>query len=200
VQQLARGIGLDKRIGPRFLNAGIGWGGSCFGKDTAALIATAAEYGIRMPLVEASREVNCRQRERVVEKLLQELKILKGRVIGILGLAFKPNTDDLRDSPALAVANRLVERGARLLMTDPVALDRVRKEFPAYTSCLREDPNAVFEGADAVVLATDWDLYRTLPFESLLPRMRKPVLLDGRNFLDGGQLEKIGFHYLGMGR
>ena len=113
ITQVAKGIGLDARIGTRFLQAGIGWGGSCFGKDTAALVATAAEYGLEMAIVKAAREVNRRQRERVVDKLLGELKILKGRTIGLLGLAFKPDTDDLRDAPALDIAKRLIERGAR---------------------------------------------------------------------------------------
>ena len=127
--QLSRGIGLDSRIGPRFLQAGIGWGGSCFGKDTSALISIAREYGKRAPIVEAAREVNCEQREKVIEKLLNELKIMMGRVIGILGVAFKPNTDDLRD-------RRLVGRGAKVVAHDPIALDRARAEntLPAWCS------------------------------------------------------------------
>ncbi len=130
IAQVAKGIGLDARIGTRFLQAGIGWGGSCFGKDTAALIATAAEYGLEMPIVKAAREVNRRQRERVVEKLLGELKILKGRTIGLLGLAFKPHTDDLREAPALDIARKLIERGARVKAHDPVAMERFRREHP----------------------------------------------------------------------
>src|SRR5277367_5737679 len=108
IGQVAKGIGLDARIGTRFLQAGIGWGGSCFGKDTAALVATAGEYGLHMPIVEAAREINRRQRERVVEKLLGELRILKGRTIGLLGLAFKPFTDDLREAPAIEIARKLI--------------------------------------------------------------------------------------------
>ena len=121
IQQVAKGIGLDARIGTRFLQAGIGWGGSCFGKDTSALVATAAEYNLTMPIVEAAREINRRQRERVVDKLLGELKILKGRTIGLLGLAFKPNTDDLREAPAIDIARKLVERGCKVKVHDPVA-------------------------------------------------------------------------------
>ena len=117
VKQVARGIGLDSRIGSRFLHAGIGWGGSCFGKDTAALAAMGLEYGTPLHLVEAARTVNCMQRERAVETLQNDLKIIKGRTIGILGVAFKPNTDDIRDSPALDIAKRLIarsqSRGAR---------------------------------------------------------------------------------------
>jgi UDPglucose 6-dehydrogenase len=110
ITQVAKGMGLDARIGTRFLQAGIGWGGSCFGKDTAALVSTAAEYGLDMPIVKAAREMNRRQRERIVEKLLHELKILKGRTVGLLGLAFKPHTDDLREAPAIEIARKLFER------------------------------------------------------------------------------------------
>src|SRR6476660_8751838 len=121
ISEVGRGIGLDSRIGSRFLSAGLGWGGSCFGKDTAALISTGREYGLTMPIVEAARWVNQRQRDRVIEKLLQELKILKGRTIALLGLAFKPNTDDLREAPALEIAQKLIERGARVQAHDPIA-------------------------------------------------------------------------------
>ena len=107
INQVARGIGLDARIGTRFLQAGIGWGGSCFGKDTSALVATAAEYSLEMPIVHAARETNRRQRERVVEKLLGELRILKGKTVGLLGLAFKPHTDDLREAPAIDIAKQV---------------------------------------------------------------------------------------------
>src|SRR5208337_5352746 len=117
-------------IGTRFLQAGIGWGGSCFGKDTSALVATAREYNIGMPIVKAAREVNQRQRDRVVEKLLGELKILKGRTIGLLGLAFKPNTDDLREAPAIDIARKLLDRGCKVKVHDPVAMDRFEREYP----------------------------------------------------------------------
>ncbi len=132
ITQVAKGIGLDARIGTRFLQAGIGWGGSCFGKDTAALVATAREYNLAMPIVEAAREINRRQRERVVEKLLAELKILKGRTIGLLGLAFKPNTDDLREAPAIDIARKLIERGCKVKAHDPVALDRFEREYRGF--------------------------------------------------------------------
>src|SRR5450432_3845950 len=128
VVQIAQGIGSDARVGKSFLQAGLGWGGSCFGKDTAALLATGREYGLEMPIVKAARDVNERQRKRIVEKLLGELKILKGRTIGLLGLAFKPFTDDLRDAPALDIAQRLAERGATVKVHDPVAMPRVKAE------------------------------------------------------------------------
>ena len=129
ITQVAKGIGLDARIGTRFLQPGIGWGGSCFAKDTAALISTASEYGLNMPIVNAAREINRYQRSRVIEKLLTELKILKGNTIAMMGLAFKPNTDDLRDAPSVEIARQLTERGARVRAHDPVALSRARHEL-----------------------------------------------------------------------
>ena len=199
ITQIAKGIGLDVRIGTRFLQAGIGWGGSCFGKDTAALIATARDYGLSMPIVTAAREVNYRQRERIVEKLLAELKILKGRTIGLLGLAFKPNTDDLRDAPALDIASRLIERGARVRTHDPVAMGRARREHPHLDLHYCETPEQVAEEADALVLVTEWAMYRELPWEELARRMRRAVLVDGRNFLDRAQMAALGFRYVGIG-
>ena len=200
ILQVARGIGLDSRIGTRFLQAGIGWGGSCFGKDTAALIATANEYGLSMPIVKASREMNSVQRGRVVEKLLGELKILKGKTLGLLGLAFKPNTDDLRDAPALDIAQRLLERGARVKAHDPVALDRARREYSHLPVTLCEDAAEAAAGADALVLVTEWPEYRELDWEVLCNSVRTPLIVDGRNFLDRERLQKAGFRYIGFGR
>lgn len=193
ISHVAKGIGLDARIGTRFLQPGIGWGGSCFGKDTAALVATGAEYGLDMAIVKAARETNRRQRDRVVDKLLAELKILKGRTIGLLGLAFKPNTDDLRDAPALDIAKRLLERGACVKAHDPVAMDRFRIEDPSSNVCLCESPEEVAEGADALVLITEWPEYRDLKWEPLAKSMRNPFVLDGRLLLDRTRLDQAGF-------
>jgi UDPglucose 6-dehydrogenase len=198
ISQIAKGIGLDARIGMRFLQAGLGWGGSCFGKDTAALIATAGEYGISTPIVEAAREVNRRQRERVVEKLLGELKILKGRTIGLLGLAFKPNTDDLREAPAIDIARKLIERGCKVKVHDPVALDRFRSEYGDIGVVCCDTPEAVADDADAVVLVTEWLQYRELTWEDLYGRMRSPIILDGRHVLDRARLTRAGFKYIGI--
>ncbi len=200
ITQIGKGIGLDARIGTRFLQAGVGWGGSCFGKDTSALIATAREYGLTMPIVQAAREVNYRQRDRVLEKLLGELKILKGRTIGLLGLAFKPHTDDLRDAPALDIARRLMERGAKVRAHDPIALERARREFGDTNLCFAESMDLLAMEADALVLVTEWPQYRDLPWRKLAQAMRTPLLLDGRNFLDREALEEAGFRYLAMGR
>jgi UDPglucose 6-dehydrogenase len=200
VMEIARGIGLDKRIGPKFLASGLGWGGSCFGKDTAAIVATGQEYGVRLSIVEAARNVNCRQRERIVEKLTEILKIVKGRQIGVLGLAFKPDTDDLRDAPALDIAHRLLIRGAKVVAHDPVALERAYQEVGHTGIRLVADAESVFDGSDAVVLATEWEQYQKLDYGSLINRMRIPVLVDGRNCLDRDQLKRIGYQYAALGR
>jgi UDPglucose 6-dehydrogenase len=198
ITQVARGIGLDARIGTRFLQAGIGWGGSCFGKDTAALIATAGDYTLDMPIVKAAREVNMRQRSTVSAKLLGELKILKGRTIGILGLAFKPDTDDLRDAPALDIARHLVSRGAKVKAHDPVAMQRFKKENPDLEITLCETAEDTAKDVDALVLATEWNEYRELDWERMLGLMRNPVILDGRNSLDRARLTKAGFRYMSL--
>jgi len=196
IGRIAKGIGLDARIGTRFLQAGIGWGGSCFGKDTAALIATAGEYGLDAPIVTAAREINRRQRERVVDKLLGELKILKGRTIGMLGLAFKPHTDDLREAPALDIARKLIERGARVKVHDPVAMERFRQENADLDVTCCAAPEDVAEDADALIVVTEWPQYRELDWQAVKSSMRAPVLLDGRNLLDREAMTRLGFRYV----
>src|SRR5271155_5761940 len=198
ITQVARGIGLDARIGTRFLQAGLGWGGSCFGKDTSALVATASEYNLTMPIVAAAREINKRQRERVVDKLLGELKILKGRTIGLLGLAFKPNTDDLREAPAIDIARKLVERGCKVKVHDPVALHKFELDYPDLAVICCASAEEVADDVDALVLVTEWQGYRELDWEALAGRMRSPLVLDGRNALDRARLERFGFRYLGI--
>lgn len=198
ITQVAKGMGLDARIGTRFLQAGIGWGGSCFGKDTAALVATAGEYGLSAPIVEAAREINRRQRERVVEKLLAELKILKGRTIGLLGLAFKPNTDDLREAPAIDIARKLLERGCKVKVHDPVAMERFHDEFPDLGVICCESAEAAAEDADALVLVTEWQEYRELPWDEVAAKMRCRIILDGRHALDRARLERFGYRYIGI--
>jgi UDPglucose 6-dehydrogenase len=196
IAQIAKGIGLDARIGTRFLQAGIGWGGSCFGKDTAALVATAHDYNLNMPLVEAAREINQRQRRRVVEKLLDELKILKGRSVGLLGLAFKPHTDDLRDAPALDIARLLVERGAQVRAHDPVALSNARSLTTHNDIRYCESAEEAIAGADAAVLVTEWPQYLDLNWEKLAGTMRSPLLIDGRGVLDRRRLNAAGWRCL----
>src|ERR1700726_605076 len=198
ITQVAKGIGLDARIGTRFLQAGIGWGGSCFGKDTAALVSTAREYNIGMPIVEAAREINRRQRERVVEKLLGELKILKGRTIGLLGLAFKPNTDDLREAPAIDIARKLIDRGCKVRVHDPVAMERFQQEYGDLGAICCGSAEEVADEVDALVLVTEWPQYRELDWEALAGRMHSRIILDGRNALDRTRLARFGFRYVGI--
>jgi UDPglucose 6-dehydrogenase len=198
IREVARGIGLDERIGPRFLQAGLGWGGSCFGKDTSALISTAGEYGLSMPIVGAAREVNQRQRVRVIEKLLNELKILKGRTIGLLGLAFKPNTDDLREAPSIEIARRLIQHGAHVVAHDPVAMERFRAEHGGLEVKLAESAEAVFDRTDAIILVTEWQEYLDLDWRALSAKMRTPLIVDGRSFLDRQLIEEAGFRLVSI--
>ena len=196
VVEVAAAIGLDSRIGPRFLDAGIGWGGSCFGKDLSALVSIAEDYGYRAQLLHAAIDVNHRQRALVVEKLQRQLKILRGRRIALLGVAFKPGTDDIRDSPALDVAARLLGHGATVVAHDPL-VTRVR-ELPELR--LAGDPYEAAAGADAVVLTTDWPDYLALDFVALAGRMRGDYFLDARNLFDAATVERCGLRYECMGR
>ena len=200
ILQVTRGIGLDSRIGSRFLEAGIGWGGSCFGKDTAALIATSREYGLSLPIVQAARQVNYEQRTWVVETLLRELKILKGKTITLLGFAFKENTDDLRDAPSLDIARQLIRQGARVNATDPVALENASRLYPDLGVSYHKDPLAALQGADAIVLVTKWPEYSRLDWAAARETLNNLLILDGRNFLERHELENLGYRYVGVGR
>jgi UDPglucose 6-dehydrogenase len=195
VTQVAKGIGLDSRIGSKFLQAGIGWGGSCFPKDISALIHTASDYGYRTELLNAAVSTNRNQKLIVVEKLQQVLKILKGKTIGLLGLTFKPDTDDLRDAPALELIEALTRLGAKVKAYDPI--------IRSTESCnvqLSETPEQLVEDCDAIVLVTDWKEFRDLNYAALAQRMASALIVDGRNFLDSDQLTQAGFAYIGIGR
>jgi len=200
VREVARGIGLDKRIGPGFLQAGIGWGGSCFGKDTLALIKTAQDYHYPMRVVQAVREVNYAQRLWVITQLQAALKTLRGKTIGVLGLAFKPDTDDVRDAPSLDILKRLVELGAHVRAHDPAAAPNARKALAGLEVYFASQPQEVFQGADAVLILTEWKAYRTLPFAELVREMKQPLIVDGRNWLDAEALCAQGYRVIGVGR
>ena len=200
ITEVVRGFGLDSRIGPKFLNAGVGWGGSCFGKDVSALIDIAKEYSYDPALLRATVEVNTRQRQVVLQKLQEALKIIKGKTIGLLGLAFKPNTDDLRDAPALGIAASLLEMGARVKAFDPIANDACRREYPDLKIEYADTAAALAEDCDAVVIVTEWEEFRYLDLAQLAEAMRAPVLIDGRNVLDPQMVEAAGFKYKGIGR
>lgn len=198
ISQVAKGIGLDARIGTRFLQAGLGWGGSCFGKDTAALVTTAREYNLAMPIVESARQVNQSLRLRAVEKLQQELKVLKGCTVALLGLAFKPHTDDLRDAPALEIASKLMLRGAKVKAHDPVALIRARSLQPETGIVFCDDVLSALRDADAAILVTEWPEYHDLDWEAVAPVMRRKVILDGRHFLDPQRVLEAGLKLIRM--
>lgn len=200
VTEVARGIGLDPRIGPGFLAAGLGWGGSCFPKDTAALQAMGEEHNYPMPLVAAAREVNYRQRQRLVERLQEALKGIRGRTIGVLGLAFKPGTADVRESPALDVVRLLVERQANVRAHDPVAIEGARSALIGLEVEFFRDPYELAADAEALILATDWPEYRLLDLARLGGLMRTPVLVDERNLFDPKAAARAGFTYFGVGR
>jgi UDPglucose 6-dehydrogenase len=199
-KEVMAGIGLDSRIGSQFLNAGIGWGGSCFGKDISSLLHTARDYGYQARLLEASIEVNRAQRHVVVQKLLEKLFILKGRTIALLGLAFKPDTDDLRDAPSLQIAERLLQMGARIKAYDPVAMDACRTQHPElkiqYCHSVRE---AAID-ADALVVVTEWAEFKKAKLSELSELMAHAVIVDGRNMFDPEEAKRAGFEYTGVGR
>jgi UDPglucose 6-dehydrogenase len=200
VPEVMAGIGHDQRIGLSFLNAGIGWGGSCFGKDIQSLLHIAGEYGAQTRLLEATLGVNKQQRMLVIQKLQEKLYILKGRTIGILGLAFKPNTDDLRDAPSLQIIEKLLQMGARVRAYDPVASEACREQYPDLRLIYCPDPMSVAHKADAIVLVTEWPEFKELDLSEMARRMSHPVLVDGRNLFDPEAARKAGFDYAGIGR
>ncbi|HIK24318.1 MAG TPA: UDP-glucose/GDP-mannose dehydrogenase family protein [Thermosynechococcus sp. M46_R2017_013] len=198
VVQVAKGIGLDSRIGEKFLQAGLGWGGSCFPKDVSALIHTAEDYGYDAQLLKAAVQVNQRQRFIVIEKLQQVLKILKGKTIGLLGLTFKPNTDDLRDAPALNLIEELYRLGAKVKAYDPLVSQSGLRSGLSHV-IVETDLLHLADGCDALVLVTDWPQFQEVDYGELAKVMRQPVIVDGRNFLDRKGLEALGFRYVGIG-
>jgi UDPglucose 6-dehydrogenase len=202
VSEVAYGIGLDGRIGSRFLSAGIGWGGSCFPKDVAALRAVAREYEHETPLLDATVAVNERQRKRVISKLQRELHTLKGKRVALLGLSFKPNTDDLREAPSLTIARYLDSLGARAVGYDPVASKKVAASRLLPTSMkVVFDPYEALRGAHAAVVVTEWEEIRTLDLSRAAALMEEPkVLVDGRNVLEPVAALEAGLSYRGFGR
>ncbi|HEY4440839.1 MAG TPA: UDP-glucose/GDP-mannose dehydrogenase family protein [Candidatus Elarobacter sp.] len=199
VRAVGRGIGYDQRIGTQFLSPGIGYGGSCFPKDVRALEQLANERNYTAPLLHAVEQVNRHQVDRTVVKLERALGGLQGRVVAVLGLAFKPNTDDTRDAPAINIIRRLVDRGARVRAHDPIANEAAKAALPRET-VVCEDIYETVEGADVVFLATEWNEFRTLDFERCKKVMRGELLLDGRNIFDPEKVRAAGLRYLGVGR
>jgi UDPglucose 6-dehydrogenase len=199
VTQVAKGIGLDSRIGNKFLNAGIGWGGSCFPKDVSALIHTADDYGYEAQLLKAAVSVNERQRLIALEKLQQALKILKGKTVGLLGLTFKPDTDDLRDAPALNLIEQLNRLGAKVKAYDPI-ISQTGMRHGLSGVLVETDAERLADGCDALVLVTEWEQFSTLDYAKMAKLMSHPVMIDGRNFLNPEVMTRAGFQYIGVGR
>jgi len=196
VTDVAEGVGLDHRLGPHFLRAGIGWGGSCFPKDAVSLKQLAANSGYHFQLLSAVIEVNELQKRRVVAKLQRRLGPLRGKKVALLGLAFKPGTDDMREAPSLVLAGRLLAEGADVTAWDPVADGRVLLHGVE----IADTALAALDGADAAVLVTEWPELRDLDWAQAASRMRNKLLVDGRNMLDSRELRALGFEYEGMGR
>jgi UDPglucose 6-dehydrogenase len=199
VTQVAKGIGLDSRIGNKFLQAGIGWGGSCFPKDVSALIHTADDYGYEAQLMKAAVSVNERQRLIALEKLQQVLKILKGKTVGLLGLTFKPDTDDLRDAPALILIEQLNRLGAKVKAYDPI-ISQTGMRHGLSGVLVETDAERLADGCDALVLVTEWQQFSTLDYVKMAKLMTHPVIIDGRNFLNPEAMIQAGFQYVGVGR
>ena len=198
VAEVARGMGLDQRIGASFLRAGIGYGGSCFPKDVSALKMLAGNSGYHFQLLNAVIEVNELQKRRVVGKLQRHLGSLLGKRVALLGLAFKPDTDDMREASSLVLAARLEGEGAEVVAYDPVAAEAARGLLGEVE--FRESALEALEGADAAVLVTEWAEFAELDWNEAAARMARPLLVDGRNFLDANQLRAAGFEYEGIGR
>jgi UDPglucose 6-dehydrogenase len=196
VQSVAQGVGLDHRLGPHFFRAGVGWGGSCFGKDVSALKQLAGNSGYHFQLLAAVIEVNELQKRRVIAKLQKHLGRLRGKTIAVLGLAFKPNTDDLRDAPSLVIASRLLAEGALVRTWDPVADARGRLQGATQSATVLD----AVTGADAAVIVTEWDELRQLASAEIRDAMRRPLIVDGRNLLNPDEARRAGFAYEGIGR
>ena len=198
VQTVAKAMGLDKRIGAKFLHAGPGFGGSCFGKDTAALVHIGETAGYAMKLAATTKRVNEQQRARMVDKIRDAVNGVQGKTLALLGLSFKPNTDDLRDSPALMIAEHLMKEGCAIRAYDPEGLAGALNALPGLIGC--QDAYDAMTGADAVVLATEWNQFRNLDLERMKSLLRVPVFIDLRNVYDPERVAACGFHYVSVGR
>ena len=198
VQEVASGMGMDERIGRRFLNAGIGFGGSCFPKDLSAFIKIAEQIGYDFRLLKEVQRINADQMDRFVKKITDTLWVLKDKKIGVLGLAFKQNTDDVRSSPAIDLCQRLLQEGATLRVHDPKGMDKAKALLPNVTYV--DDMNAVADGCDALVVATEWDDFKKLDVERARKALTHPIMFDGRNLFDSQEMEQAGWVYKSIGR
>lgn len=198
VEEVTRAMGLDARIGPRFLAAGLGFGGSCLPKDVQAFIRLAEQAGMDFTLLKEAERVNRQRIQRFVDKIRRALWVIKGKKIGVLGLAFKPNTDDIRSSPPISLVRQLLAEGAHVSAYDPAAMERTRELLPKLR--YGKDAYEVAGGVDALVIATEWQEFAALDWERIYCSMARPLVLDGRNLLDPDLMAKRGFEYHSFGR
>jgi UDPglucose 6-dehydrogenase len=197
VGDVARGMGADERIGKQFLGAGLGWGGSCFPKDVLGLISIAEQFGYDFALLKAVWDINEDQTRHFVRRIERRMHSLDGKTVGLLGLAFKPNTDDIRDAKSLVMIREFLQRGAHIQAYDPAAMDAVRKLFPDVT--YKNDAYEVAQGADVLVLVTEWDQFKQLDLKRLVNSMNQPILFDGRRAFVREVVERAGFEYYTVG-
>src|SRR5262249_7794615 len=198
VQEVAAGMGMDDRIGRRFLNASLGFGGSCFPKDLSAFIKIAEQVGYDFGLLKEVQQINAEQMNRLLKKIADTVWVLKDKKIGVLGLAFKQNTDDVRMSPAIELCQRLQKEGAILRVHDPKAMEKAKGLLRdvAYV----DDMNEVADGCDALVVATEWEEFKKLDLDRVRKNLTHPILFDGRNLFDPAEMEQLGFIYKSIGR
>lgn len=199
IEQVSRGVGSDSRIGPRFLRAGIGYGGSCFPKDVSAFRAVAHDCGYEFDLLDAVMRINEDQRSRFMKKIRTALWTLKGKKLGVLGLAFKGRTDDIRESPAIALVQQLLAEGAQIRAFDPAAMERTREVLTDRIT-YADNPYQVAEGADALLILTDWEEFASLDLKHLQKLLKYPIILDGRNLYTAEEMEQSGLLYVSVGR
>ncbi|MDP3041304.1 MAG: UDP-glucose/GDP-mannose dehydrogenase family protein [Candidatus Omnitrophota bacterium] len=198
VKEVAQGMGLDNRIGRHFLQAGIGYGGSCFPKDLEAFITIAEKLGYDFGILKAVRNTNQEQKIFVLQKIKDALWIIRGKTIAVLGLAFKPDTDDLRNSPSIDLINALIQEGAKIKVYDPKAMEKAAKILKHVVFC--KDAYLAAEGADCLIIATEWNEFKELDFIKLKKKLKRALIVDGRNIYDPKLLMDLGFTYLGVGR
>jgi UDPglucose 6-dehydrogenase len=198
VQEVANGMGMDSRIGRKFLDASLGFGGSCFPKDLSAFIHISAKLGYDFGLLKEVQRINAGQLDRFVKKIMDTLWVVKGKTLGVLGLAFKQNTDDIRMSPAIELCQRLLKEGAALRAHDPQAMEKARAVLPGVTYV--DDMNEVAVGCDALIVATEWPVFKTLDLQRARQNLSHPIIFDGRNLFDVAEMERLGFLYKSIGR
>lgn len=196
--EVTQGMGMDKRIGAAFLNAGLGYGGSCFPKDLSAFIHIAQELGYDFRILKEVQRVNADQMERFLKKIRETLWVLKDKTVAVLGLTFKPNTDDVRNSLAMDLVQRLKKEGAQIRAYDPKGMEKAKELIPDLTYC--KNAEEACDGSDAIVVATEWDEFKSLDLEKVRESMTHPIMFDGRNVFDPREMEKLGFVYKSIGR